>query len=261
MRRISWLTLVLISCVLTGCTSSSNSRTPSNTPATKDSSHPLYAFNLMREGSVLLQQGMYPEALKKFETADKHQPGNPTNHNMIGLCHLRLNRPEDALAAFDRAMNLVPSFTDARNNRGTAYLALQQYNLAVVDFLAVLTDTTYPHRSAVFYNLGVTYQRSGQTGAAEENFLKAATSSSPVYEAFLRLAEIAQESGRPESAIGLLEEATVKFPDRLQADLALGRLLIQMDREDEARPHLDKVIHGDPNSENARQARALLEEL
>ncbi len=263
MMRLSRLTLISLSCLLIGCSSSgtNNSNTPSNTAAAAHSSHPLYAFNLMREGSILLQQGQFPEALNKFRLADRHQPGNATIHNMIGLCHLRLQRPEDALVAFNQAMSLVPAFTDARNNRGTAYLELRQFNLAEVDFLAVLADPTYPHRWAVLYNLGMAYNEQGQIGAAEENFRKAVTSPEPVAEAFIRLAEIGQESGKIDSAIDLLEEADLLFPERFEPALALGRLLMQIGRPEDAKPYLNKVILADPGSQSADEARSLLEGL
>jgi Tfp pilus assembly protein PilF len=178
---------------------------------------------------------------------------------MIGLCYLNMQQYDEALKAFDKALDLIPSFTDARNNRGATYLALKQYQLAEVDFVAVLADTTYPHRWEVYYNLGMSYLQRRQQGAAEENFRRAAFAPTPVFEAYLRLAEIAQQRGEASSAADLLEEARLKFPDRLEAPLALGRLLMQTGRVEEARTQLQHVIDADPGSTFADQARQLLE--
>jgi len=219
---------------------------------------PLLAQSLIRQAYVFMQQQRYEEALERFGQAEAANPGNATVYNMMGLCYLSTNRIDQALENFDTALQMIPGFTDARNNRGTAYLALEQYRLAEVDFIAVLSDSTYPHRWKVFYNLGLTYLGRGQIGAAEENFTKAITASVPVFEAYLRLAEIAVSQGRYDSALGLLEEAHFKFPERLDGLLAYGRLLVDMGRKDEARPYLEDVVASDPGSQLAVEARALL---
>jgi tetratricopeptide (TPR) repeat protein len=218
----------------------------------------LASQSMMRQGYVFMQQQKFEEALELFREADETNPGNATVFNMMGLCYLSLEQPEKALENFDLALQLIPGFTDARNNRGTTYLSLGQYRMAEVDFIAVLSDSTYPHRWKVYYNLGVTCMRRGQIGAAEENFKKAITSPMPVFEAYLRLAEIAQDQGRTESALGLLEEAYLKFPERLDGVLAYGRLLINVGRPEEARPYLEDVIASAPGSELADEARVLL---
>lgn len=220
--------------------------------------NPLVAQSLMRQGHVFMQQDRYEEAMNQFRLADEANPGNATVYNMMGLCYLNLREPDQALIQFDKALQLIPGFTDARNNRGSTYLSLGQYRMAEVDFIAVLSDSTYPHRWKVFYNLGVTYLSRGQIGAAEENFNKAITAPTPVFEAYLRLAEIAQAQGRTESALNLLEEARLQHPDRLEGTFAYGRLLVEVGRVEEARPYLERVIVSEPGSEMADAARKLL---
>lgn len=257
MRRFIVLSLVLV--VLGGCASSGKNSQVSETSAEITPSDPLYPLTLMREGSVLLQQGRYDDALKKFRKAEKLQPTNATVHNMIGLCYLRQGRFPDALHAFDRALELVPSFSNALNNRGLTYLAMKQYRMAEVDFLAVLSDITYPHRKEVYYNLGVSQLERGDLRSAEENFRKAIIPPRAVFEAYLRLAEIFQQQGRIDDAIRMLEDARLEFPDRVEARLALGRLQLATGKVEEARENLQAVIDATPSSEMAKEARNLLE--
>jgi tetratricopeptide (TPR) repeat protein len=219
---------------------------------------PLQSLTLMRQGLVLMQQGRYTDALERFDQADKIAPGNATNYNMMGLCHLRMRDFDQALVQFNHALELIPLFTDARNNRGATYLALGQYHLAEVDFVAVLGDSTYPHAKQVHYNLGLTYLERNQLGAAEENFRRAITLPNPVYDGYLRLAEIAQRQGKLEESKTLLEEAQVEFPERAEVSLELGKVLILMGRDDEARPYLEQVIADQPGSEIADSATTLL---
>ncbi len=253
---VSFLVLAL---VIGGAASSFASPSPDPKKNKKQgTTDPLLAQSLIRQAYVFMQQQRYEEAIERFRQAEAANPGNATVYNMMGLCYLSTDRIDQALEHFDTALQMIPGFTDARNNRGTAYLALEQYRLAEVDFIAVLSDSTYPHRWKVFYNLGLTYLGRGQIGAAEENFTKAITATVPVFEAYLRLAEIAVSQERYDSALGLLEEAHFKFPERLDGLLAYGRLLVDMGRKDEARPYLQDVVASDPGSQLAVEARALL---
>jgi tetratricopeptide (TPR) repeat protein len=220
---------------------------------------PLYSLTLMRQGSVLLQQEQYDKALAKFNQAEQIAPGNATVHNMIGICHLRMESFDRALEAFNSALEIAPSYSDARNNRGTTYLTLGQLRLAEVDFLAVLGDSTYPHRYQVFFNLGMTYYREDHLGAAEENFRKAVTAPFPVFEAFVALSDVLQEQGRTDEALTTLEDAKLRFPDEIEATYQLGKLLMEMGRSDEARPYLEEVISKEPGSDRARLAAGMLD--
>jgi tetratricopeptide (TPR) repeat protein len=219
---------------------------------------PLYSLTLMRQGVVMMQQGRYDAALGLFAQADRIAPGNATNANMIGLCYLRKGQFDQALDSFDKALNLVPLFTDARNNRGAAYLAMGQYHLAEVDFVAVLGDSTYPHTKKVNYNLGLTYMERGQHGAAEESFRRAIVPPNPVFDGYMQLAALAQQQGELQRSKVLLEEAKLNFPEAIEVSLELGKVLILMGRDDEARPYLEQVITDEPASESAAAARTLL---
>jgi tetratricopeptide (TPR) repeat protein len=255
MRRA--LAALLLLAPLVGCTSSgAKAKTPP--PDRTHDEDPLYWSTLLRQGSALLQQRRFSEALARFEEARRLAPTNPTVHNMIGICHMQMSEFDQAVSAFDEALELAPSFTDPRNNRGSAYLALGKNSLAEIDFLGVIADTTYAHLWEAYYNLGMAQLQQGRLAAAEECFRRAAYSPNPVFPAYLRLAEIAERQGRPEAALGILEEARLKHPDRIEVALELGRLLTRMGRVDEARPHLESVISADPSSALADQARALL---
>ena len=241
-----------------GSASSGKDKKKQSSKTSQTAGDPLYALTIMRQGSVMMQQGRYEAAIEAFERADKIAPNNATVHNMLGLCSLKMGALDDALASFDRALLIIPSFTDARNNRGVTYLAIGQYHLAEVDFIAVLGDSTYPHQKQVFFNLGLTYLRRDQIGAAETNFRKAIILPNPVAEAYIQLAGIAQRHGEMETAEDLLVEAQLTFPERTDLSFELGKLLMIMGREDEARPYLQEVVSDAPNSDSAAMARSLL---
>jgi Tfp pilus assembly protein PilF len=265
MSRSPAVAALCILSLVAACASSSGAKSgePSTQPSQQKqkpaaTSDPLGSMTLMRQGSVLLQQGRIESALEAFEQADRVAPGNATNKNMIGLCQLNLGRFDRALQSFDEALDLVPGFTDARNNRGATYLAMGQLHLAEVDFVAVLADSTYPYRKEVYYNLGLTYLQQGQHGAAEENFRKAIALPNPVFDAYLQLARLAQRQGELERSRVLLEEARLQFPESTAVALELGKLFMLMGDAAAARPYLERVITDAPGSEEAATARSLL---
>jgi tetratricopeptide (TPR) repeat protein len=261
MKRLITATMcvsIALAGALTCSTASAEPKKKKNQPTPV--TDPLYSLTLMRQGVVLMHQGRYDDALERFNEADRLAPGNATNANMIGLCYLRKQDFDKALVAFDAALRFVPLFTDARNNRGATYLAMGQYHLAEVDFVAVLGDSTYPYMKQVNYNLGLTYLERGQTGTAEESFRRAIILPNPVFDAYLQLASIAQKQGELERAKVLLEEAKLNFPDAIEVSLELGRVLILMGRDNEARPYLEQVITDEPTSEMAASAKILLGE-
>lgn len=257
--------VVSLSClsIVTACASSSAaSKQPAAPPPSQQQAGstdaPLQSLTYMRQGTVLMQQGRYQDALEAFQTADRIAPGNATNTNMIGLCYLSLGQLDQALKCFDDVLVKLPQFTDARNNRGATYLAMKQYHLAEVDFIAVLGDSTYPHRRQVYYNLGLTYLQRGQPGAAEENFRKSILPPNPVLNGFIQLAKLAEQQGELDRALTLLREAKLEFPDRTEVVFELGKLLMIMGEEDEARIYLEQVITDAPESAQADSARTML---
>ena len=249
----------VIACASSSGTTNDSSTTQQPSQKTADgTADPLSSLTFMRQGAAYMQQGRYAEALTSFEQANRIAPGNATNENMIGLCHLNMGTYDKALAAFTAALELIPGFTDARNNRGATYLAMGQLHLAEMDFVAVLADSTYPHRRQVHYNLGLTYLQRNQLGAAEENFRKSITPPNPVFDGYLQLARIAQMQGELDRAKSLLEEARLQFPENTTIAFELGKLLVLMGDEQSARPYLEKVIADAPNSTEAATARQLL---
>jgi Tfp pilus assembly protein FimV len=61
-----------------------------------------------------------------------------------------------------------------------------------------------------------------------------------------------------ETAEDLLVEAQLNFPERLDLSFELGKLLMIMGREEDARPYLERVVADAPNSNSAKIARSLL---
>jgi len=212
---------------------------------------------LMREGQALVAEGKIAEGLARFRVAVRIQPANPTIYNLIGQAELRRKDAVKALAAFTQAISLAPTYTDARNNRGAAYVALGQLSLAEADFLSALTDTIYSNRAGVQYNLGALYVARGNLAAAEENLRRAATPAGPV-EAYVLLGQVQQRLEKPDLAEASFRAATQRAPERVDVAMMLARHLESTGRRDEALKYYRRVIELGPGSPEAAEARAKL---
>jgi len=258
MRRhsMAWLGRIGLIVVLVACGSSTRKAElpPGSSVDPKD---PLAAMTLLQQGRAMIAQGKVDEGILRYQAALKLQPSNPTIHNALGVAELQRENLPRALDSFNRALQLAPSYSDARNNRGATYVRLDQLALAENDFLEVLADNTYANRAGVYFNLGSLYLGKGNVAAAEENLRKAAKPSGPV-DAYALLAEVLAKQGKNALAESTLREALSRAPERADLALSLAELLLLEGRNDEAREWFNRVITLAPQSREADAARKRL---
>ncbi len=252
-RAVRWFGFLALAASLAGCASSAPRR--SSVVPEVDPKDPLAAMTLMQQGQTLLAEGRSDAAVELFQAARDLQPTNPTVYNVLGVAELRRNNPQAALVAFNQALSLAPTYSDARNNRGTAYLQLRQHSMAEADFLAVLSDTTYSNRAGVLFNLGSLYMVRGNLMAAEENLRRATASGGPV-DAFLLLGQAEEKLGRLELAEKAYLEAAGRSPDRPDVGMQLARLYEGQGRHKEAQELYRKILAQSPESPEAAEIRA-----
>jgi type IV pilus assembly protein PilF len=243
--------------VLAACASSTPQK-PAATAPDVDAKDPLSATLLMQQGQVLASEGKFKEGMGKYAQALKLQPDNPVLHNMIGMAELQQGHADKALDAFNRALQYVPKYSDARSNRGAAYVQLGQFSLAEADFLSVLTDNTYANRAGVLFNLGSLYLGRGNLSAAEENLRRSALSAGPV-DAYFLLGQVEERLGKRALAEAAYREAVSRAPERPDIMFGLAKLLEAEGHKDQARDLYRRLISNAPNSPEAGLARARLE--
>ena len=76
-------------------------------------------------------------------------------HNNRGLAYFDLGNYTQAIADFNRAIEIDPRFGEAYNNRGTAYGSLGNYTQAIADFNRAIEIN--PRYGKAYYNRGFAY--------------------------------------------------------------------------------------------------------
>ena len=101
-----------------------------------------------------------PAALKELEAASAAAPSAPQPHYVLGLAAKTQNRPEEAIASFQKVLSIDAEDVGANVNLGQLYSAQRKYTEAI----AVLRKAVAaePYNQTALYNLGTALLRSGQ---------------------------------------------------------------------------------------------------
>ena len=94
---------------------------------------------LWSEGRALIDQGKWSEAAEKFYHACRLEPANQHFHRAYGLAVVRLDRFDEAIAAFRRAVEIDASFARAHADLGVTLLKIGQVYAAIEKLTVALT--------------------------------------------------------------------------------------------------------------------------
>ncbi|HET9097804.1 MAG TPA: tetratricopeptide repeat protein [Candidatus Baltobacteraceae bacterium] len=117
----------------------------------------------------------YEQALKRLDAllADPQLPPSERAAvtNKRGVALIEMGRMEEARAAFEQALRIVPKFAPALVNIGNLHLEAGEMEEAIRLYeSAVLSDEAY---ALAHHNLGVAYKRLGRTGDAVRELRRA----------------------------------------------------------------------------------------
>ena len=91
----------------------------------------------------------------------------PEGHFNIGITYSRLTQKAEALASFQRTIQLKPDWPAAQNNLGYAYGSLAKWKEAIAAHKEAIR--LKPDYAGAHFNLGYAYLRSGnKNGAVDE---------------------------------------------------------------------------------------------
>jgi tetratricopeptide (TPR) repeat protein len=110
-------------------------------------------------GALSASMGRLEQALANYNRAVELNPDSAEVYNNRGIAHRLMGQSNEALADYDRAIELNPNFAEAFNNRGTAYGALKQFDRAVSDYNHALELN--PNFAQAYYNRGIMHDKSG----------------------------------------------------------------------------------------------------
>src|SRR5215208_5519001 len=121
---------------------------------------PSLALARINLGIALFNVPDLPAAQKELQAAIATAPSAPQPHYLLGLVAKTQNKPEEAIAAFQKVLRIDPNDVGANVNVGQLYAQQRKYPEAIAALrLAVAAE---PYNATALYNLGTTLIRSGQ---------------------------------------------------------------------------------------------------
>ncbi|HKG59594.1 MAG TPA: FG-GAP-like repeat-containing protein [Pyrinomonadaceae bacterium] len=107
-----------------------------------------------------------PAAQKELQAAIVAAPIAPQPHYLLGLAAKTQNKPEEAIAAFQKVLRVDPNDVGANVNLGQLYSQQRKYPEAIAALrLAVAAE---PYNATALYNLGTSLIRAGQRGEGQK---------------------------------------------------------------------------------------------
>ncbi|HTX21137.1 MAG TPA: tetratricopeptide repeat protein [Candidatus Aquilonibacter sp.] len=171
-------------------------------------------------GRKLLDRGDYAAAVGEFKTATSFMPTNAQAWNYYGVALQDNGQPDDAAAAYERALALDRDLVEVHYNLGCLWLEQNKPDAAKTEFIAyTLRRSNTPEG---WLKLGSAQLRTGEIVSAEKSFSTALSLSPDNAEALNGLGLARIQRGRPEDAAKFFEAAIREHPDYAPAILNLA---------------------------------------
>jgi tetratricopeptide (TPR) repeat protein len=113
----------------------------------------------------------YPEALASYEKAIELKLDYANAHFNRAFILKLLNRYDEALAGYDKAIALYPGHAEAHNNRGSLLQDMRRYDEAIASYDRAIAAR--PDYAMAYHNCGTAMLSMGNMAEAEKMFRKA----------------------------------------------------------------------------------------
>jgi Flp pilus assembly protein TadD/peroxiredoxin len=199
-------------------------------------------------GLELSEQGFDTAALAAFEHVAKVDPTAITFYN-LGTLYMKGGQPSQAKAAFERALQLKPDYSDASNSLGVLLAQSGQVPAAIERFRAALQAK--PDFADALNNLGFALFETGDTAQAYELYQKALTLQPNFPEALNNLGIFFGRQGDFDRALTYFQQAVDKRGAYGEAANNLALVLAARGETDKAVTVLQRLLKENPAFEMA----------
>jgi len=204
-------------------------------------------------GNVLLEAGRLAEAQTELEKAVAGLPGYGFSHaRLADVLRLR-GEYERALASYDRALALLPTYPPALAGRGMALEALRRPGAEESYRRALSLDPNEPDSNN---NLANILLKRGDARGAVPLYERALTARPNDARILSNLGTAHLETGDPRGALPLFERALAALPDDARMLSNLGTAHLHAGDPRGALPLFDRALTRDPRLASARINRA-----
>jgi tetratricopeptide (TPR) repeat protein len=200
-------------------------------------------------GLALLQSGKPDEAVAHYQKALEINPNYAEAHNNIGVVLCQKGQVDEAMVQFQKALEIKPDYAEAHINLGNALFQKGRVDEAVAQFQKALEIN--PNNAEAHYNLGVALIQRGQVDEAIAEYQKALEINPNYVEAHYNLGVVLCQKGRVDEAMAQFQKALEINPNYADAHNNLGFIFFQKGQMDEAMVQFQKALEINPNHADA----------
>ena len=213
---------------------------------------------LQNYGYALIQEGNIRGGLQKLLEAVKLDPENADIHHELALAYRGIQEYQFSLRHFSKAVLLRPGFSEAHNNRGTVYLILGKWDLAIDCFEKAISNIAYKTPHFAYNNLGMAFFNKKDYDRAIASYLRAIELFPSYIVGYTNLGLAYEQVRRWEEAVDAYKKAIKYGPDYPTAHFNLGRLYLELGKQGEGVKELKLALELDPEGPIGRKSEKLL---
>lgn len=195
-------------------------------------------------GLIAYQASEPAKAEELIGKAIQVNASHPASHSNRGLALRSLERFEDALASYDRAIALMPHYAAAHYNRGNVLQDLKRFEEALESYdraIAIKPDHAEAH-----FSRGNALHELGRFMEALASHDRAIAVRSDYAEAYFNRGNALHDLKRLEEALASHDRAIALRPEYAEAHSNRGNTLRELKRLDDAVTSYDRAIAIDP---------------
>ncbi len=196
-------------------------------------------------GIALAARGRIDEAMAHYQKALEIKPDYAEAHNNLGVALAGRGRIDEAIAHYRKALEIKPDYAEAHNNLGVALAGRGRIDEAMAHYQKALEIK--PDYAEAHNNLGIALAGRGRIDEAIAHYRKALEIKPDYAEAHYNLGIALAGRGRIDEAMAHYQKALEIKPDYAEAHYNLGIALAGRGRIDEAIAHYQKALEIKPD--------------
>ncbi len=191
-------------------------------------------------GVIANQLGQNEIAVGLIEKAINANRAIPLYHNNAGNVYRALNKPDEAIACYNRALSLNPDYHEALSNMGSVLAEQGKLDEAIACYRRAVSLA--PDFYEAHYNMGNALKEQGKLDEAIVSYRRAVSLRPDSHMANFKLGNALAERWNMDEAIPFFRRAVSSKPDFHEAHYNLGNALADQGKFEEAKEHYRKVL-------------------
>jgi tetratricopeptide (TPR) repeat protein len=198
-----------------------------------------------KQGDACFFENRYEDAIIAYDRALQIQPDLADTWNNRGVVLTRMQRYQEAIASYEQATAIRPNYPDAWNNRGVVLLELQQYPEAIVCYEQAIQAK--PDYADAWNNRGVAFSKMQQYEQAVISYNQALQIKNDYTDAWNNRGVALSKLQKYEAAIESYDNAAKIRPDFYRIWYNKARCYALQGKIDLAIENLKRALNLNPN--------------